>query len=70
MKELHLWECEKCHAQYETQQEAENCEKRHQIPQKIIRAHYQPITTDQTGYPFQIYVRFENGDSMLYERKY
>ena len=69
MKELHLWVCEKCHAQYKTPEEAAKCEKGHRIPQRITNTYYRPITVDQSGYPFQMYVRFDDGDEIVYERK-
>lgn len=65
MKELKLYQCEICGAQYKSQKTAEECEAYHSIP-KQVKAAYRSINGGGK-YPDYINVIFNDGSIKRYK---
>ena len=61
MSPLAFYRCSKCRREYKSYKEAQNCESAHLYP---ISAKAVSYTTGP--YPYQVEVRFNNGERRLY----
>lgn len=64
--------CEFCRAKYLKKEKAEQCERSHYQPEKIVRTNYD-IQDDKKEYPITISVKLKNGEgsekTITYSRK-
>ena len=67
MKQKILYTCEVCHTDYETEERAMRCENGHKTQLKIVGASYNRIGMTPHGFPIDITVKSEDGDSMIYK---
>lgn len=68
MKELKLYQCERCGTQYSSRIMAEECERSHKVPIKISGCRYLSLKQNQPGYPQKISVVFDDGKTIDYHR--
>ena len=61
MKKQIKYICECCGVDYDTAEEAEECEKSHIKPVKIVKADYQYTYSKIFNTPVSVTVKFENG---------
>ena len=61
MKETTLWKCDICGTEYRDKKKCEQCEAGHKKKGKIVKMRHLPYTSDQSGYPDKITVKFEDG---------
>lgn len=61
--------CECCGVDYDTEEEAKNCEASHIKPVKIIKADYEYALYAASNLPVSIIVEFENGIRRKYFAK-
>ena len=68
MKELKLYQCEHCHTQYAKEADALKCEEYHKIPKKVKIGRCHPFTMNDSSYPLQVIVTFDDKKSFVYKR--
>lgn len=68
MKEISLWKCEICGTEYKEKAACKKCEEGHKTNGKIVGMRHLPYSSDQSGYPDRITVKFENGVEKVYKR--
>lgn len=68
MKEVNKYICEVCNTEYKNKSDAADCEKNHKIKLKIKDKKYLPLNMDNSGYPLNINVEFEDGKVIKYKR--
>lgn len=68
MKETTLWKCEICGTEYKDKMKCQECEENHKKKGKIIKMRHLPRTSDRSGYPDKITVKFEDGAEKVYSR--
>ena len=68
MKETTLWKCEVCGTEYRDKSKCEKCEASHKKKGKIVKMRHLPYTSDLSGYPDRITVKFEDGKERVYSR--
>ena len=69
MKIRTTYVCEKCGMEYSTKQEAEECEKQHSVPMKIVESQYTKACNPNDGkshFPDRVYIEFEGGGRVRY----
>ena len=54
------WRCSKCWREFDTQKEAEECEKHHGLPVKVVKAK-KCSQYDEDGFPGFVDVLMDNG---------
>lgn len=68
MKEIKLYQCSKCNAQYKSRQDCKKCESAHKNPIEIISERYVPYKNNERGYPIGIIVKMSDGERVEYKR--
>ncbi len=68
MKETTLWKCDVCGTEYRDKKQCQKCENNHKKEGKIVKMRHLPYTSDQSGYPDKITVKFEDGVEKVYSR--
>lgn len=68
MKEVAKYQCEYCHTEYREKNKCEECENNHKIKPKIDKKIYRAYNSEHSGYPYQINIKFENGEVIAYKR--
>lgn len=68
MKDVTLWKCDICGAEYRDKKKCEKFETGHKKNGKIVKMRHLPYTSDQSGYPDKITVKFEDGVEKMYSR--
>lgn len=68
MKDVTLWKCDICRTEYRDKKKCEKCETGHKKNGKIVKMRHLPYTSDQSGYPDKITVKFEDGVEKMYSR--
>lgn len=68
MKEIKHYVCEICGTEYKEETRATECEKNHKKPKKIESCRFNPKSSDNTGLPSSIMVKFDNGEVVKYSR--
>lgn len=68
MKKTALWKCDICGTEYRDKKKCEKCETGHKKNGKIVKMRHLPYTSDQSGYPDKITVKFEDGVEKMYSR--
>ncbi len=68
MKKVEHYICEVCGTEYNEKQKAVDCEKGHHEPKSIVKARYQSVCNDQSGYPDRIDVKMDDGKIVTYKR--
>lgn len=64
-----IYICEGCGVDYATAEEAEECEKSHIKPVKIVKANYEYRFSEMPNTPVSVTVKFENGMEREYVAK-
>ena len=64
----YLWKCDICGTEYRDKKKCEKCETGHKKNGKIVKMRHLPYTSDQSGYPDKITVKFEDGVEKMYSR--
>lgn len=67
MKAVQKYQCEFCHTEYATKEDAVSCEKNHKTPESM-EARYQPKAMNGSGYPVSVTVRMSDGKELVYKR--
>ena len=65
MREHHYYECEICHAEYDTEERAIDCESGHIKPVGIVD--YRTRWKTYAEYPYELGITFENGKTKTYK---
>lgn len=52
----------------ETKKQCQKCESNHKKEGKIVKMRHLTYTSDQSGYPDKITVKFEDGEELVYSR--
>ena len=68
MKETTLWKCDICGTENRDKKQCQKCESNHKKEGKIVKMRHLPYTSDQSGYPDKITVKFEDGVEKVYSR--
>lgn len=68
MKDVTLWKCDICGTEYRDKKKCEQCETEHKKKGKIVKMRHLPYTSDQSGYPDKITVKFEDWEELVYSR--
>lgn len=68
MTEVTKYKCDLCGTLYTSKLACDECEKQHQIPDKIVRADHRAMKS-VPGYPPYIYVKFKDGSERKYKRE-
>ena len=68
MKNVTLWKCDICGTEYRDKKKCEKCETGRMKNGKIVKMRHLPYTSDQSGYPDKITVKFEDGVEKMYSR--
>ena len=68
MKTVQHYICETCGTVYADKKKAQECEKGHHAPERIVRTRYAAFSSDATGYPQSIEVLMSNGKTATYRR--
>lgn len=66
MKEVSHYQCEVCKNIYGDRLRAEQCEKSHKTKVTIAKMTYRSFEADRDGYPWNIFVVFEDGKVVKY----
>lgn len=66
MKKQIKYICEYCGVDYNTEEEAKNCEARHIKPVKIVKENYEYTLFARLNLPVSVTVEFENGTECEY----
>ena len=67
MKELKLYMCEKCRAQYKSKDVAKQCEKNHKEIKSAEALKYTPLNNDcNHGMPVSVLITFTDGTQQRY----
>ena len=69
MKKQIKYICEDCGVNYATAEEAEECEKSHIKPVKIVKADYEYTVFKGLNIPVSVTIKFENGIEREYVAK-
>ena len=69
MKKQTKYICEYCGVDYDTEEDAEKCEKSHIKPVKIVKADYEYRFSAMLNTPVSVTVKFENGMEREYVAK-
>ena len=68
MKKLEFYQCEICGTQYNSENKASECEKRHITNFKITNMVFKPISMEASGLPIKIELTAPNGKKIIYRR--
>ena len=68
MIEKKLYVCEKCNTSYNEKRKAEECESSHKTIKSVVDARYQSITSNATGIPTKVCIRFTDNTEAWYHR--
>ena len=66
MKEIKLYVCEKCGAQYSIEENAKKCEQHHIESVEIVKEKFLPYNISSSGYPIKLSVRMSDGKIITY----
>lgn len=65
-KKVTIYECPICGERYNTEEEADRCEKYHIQVDCIGKTRYTPYYSENHPYPTIVYVKFKNGKTLKY----
>ena len=68
MKTVQHYICETCGTVYADKKKAQECEKGHHAPERIVKMRYVAFSSDATGYPQSIEVLMADGKVATYKR--
>ena len=68
MKKIVSYACDHCGYEYETEEEALECEQSHKLDLSIINIIHEPINTSHDGYPGKVVLTGEDGKHVWYTR--
>jgi hypothetical protein len=66
MLEMKQYQCEFCKTVYKERDKAVACEKNHKTPKTVFAKNYLSQKSEPTGYPTEISVHMDNGDTVTY----
>ena len=67
MKEIKLYVCGICGAQYKSKDECAECEKAHKTKIRLRAFRHVPYKSNRSGWPIEIFVLDENGNEGRYK---
>ena len=68
MKAIERYKCELCNTEYSVKKKAEECEKNHKKPKKIVSCRYLSKGANLKGYPVSIDVFMDDGNTVTFRR--
>lgn len=68
MKEIKKYQCEHCGTVYDYERGAYLCESNHKLNGTIDRFEHSGRCNNYDGYPSKVYIRFEDGKIIGYEK--
>lgn len=68
MKVIERYRCELCNTEYSDKKKAEECEKNHKKPKKIVSYRHLAIGQNLKGYPVSVDVLMDDGNTVTFKR--
>ena len=69
MKKIVSYMCDHCGYEYETEEEAIECEQNHKHKLSVLKVIHAPINEATDGYPGMVMLTGEDGKQVWYTRK-
>lgn len=68
MRTVEHYICEVCGTEYKDKNVCKNCESGHHKPLEISGCHWVSMKNNGRGYPTQIHIKMNNGETITYKR--